>query len=226
MSTGQPPRDDNEIRGAVIEPLVVASHSTRGFFDSLPPLARGLVVLETLYTQVLRNGVMAFIEDEPRAFVEGVARACELLDELDVGNMFAAVERAVEVRDGRLRLDLVASQDASRALERYMAREQVDVRLIAQARASHALLAPHVERAAAICRERDELRALEAEAERARLEAARDSARTWTLRERFAVGEILSHAKFGLGEVIALAGGDKIQVRFADGAVRTLAHGR
>lgn len=61
------------------------------------------------------------------------------------------------------------------------------------------------------------------EAEAAAISSLREGeARGYSAGERFVVGELISHAKFGRGRVEAVEGG-KIRVRFADG-VRVLVH--
>ena len=52
-----------------------------------------------------------------------------------------------------------------------------------------------------------------------------DKARTYAISERFAPGELLKHASFGLGVVVAERDSVKIDVHFADGP-KVLLHGR
>ena len=52
-----------------------------------------------------------------------------------------------------------------------------------------------------------------------------DTARTYATSERFAPGEIIKHASFGLGVVVAERDSVKIDVHFPDGP-KVLLHGR
>lgn len=53
----------------------------------------------------------------------------------------------------------------------------------------------------------------------------RGSARSYNVKEKFAVGELVKHPTFGLGVVAAARGVDKIDVAFP-GAVKTLVHNK
>ncbi len=158
--------------------------------------------------------------------------ACDLLKEPELGAHFSTL--LPKLRPGKRRGQLQVPRELAEECERIErgvsnGPSSLYDRLLEWTRSHLATLAGDGERAAVVGAARERARAAEQaeqqEHQRARWDALRATAPpAWSRSRRFAAGDALVHATFGVGKVIALAEPDKIVVKFEDGQTRTLVH--
>jgi electron transfer flavoprotein alpha subunit len=228
---GARPLEPYQDAAALMEPVLFASLDDRRFFGALADEPRALVTLWSLCVQTYRNGVFYFVEDDPAWVVKDVPRAANLIGEAQLAERFTAL--LGQLKRGRDAAHFSAHKVEVSVFEGITAivaprGDSFEKALVERVLALRSTFDALRERAKAVSAETRAAsqRAEEARrsAARARWDALREHAKPWSMQTRFAGGDVLLHAKFGLGQVRALVPPNKIKVEFEDGAVRTLVH--
>lgn len=215
------------------DPLMLASLAKPAFFTGLPDEMRALVTLWIFDVHLRRNGPTSFVEDEPSFIIDDVPRAARLLG---LEPIAVAFERLVPLLSrgtrGRYSVKTVDWRDhegLDRTVLKASSERALEDVLVELALARRAEIEPLHETARAVVAKRDEKRKSAAESklatQRAKWDAVREKAKPWSASARFAAGDILVHAKLGVGRVLR-AEPQKIEVELEDGTVRVLVHAR
>jgi hypothetical protein len=211
-----------------LDPLVLRSGVDRKAFEGLEPALRSWVALWSLAVQSQRNGLLYFFETSPASVVRELPVAAERLGRAEIASELSTRIDQLVPRGRKGFSARALPRDRAEALEKAVMASNFEAAIVTRVLDEAASAQEAVEKARAWqeARERaNRRRAAKARDTRAELvESWRATARPWSMRTRFAVGDTLTHPKFGVGIVRGLLGLDKIDVEFEDSR-RTLIHG-